>query len=91
MDLKHANVMNQNQFKLIMFDVFKVQDHKLLDEIFQMIDTNNNGFAEIYEIISNIVFMLRAPLEHKFALFFEVQIAFNKNRVVPRTTLVKLV
>ena len=74
-----------------MFDVFKVKEHKLLDEIFQMIDIDQNGYAEIHEIIAGIVFLLRAPLEHKFALFFEVKIAINKKGIVPRKMLNKLI
>ena len=74
-----------------MYDVFKVKEHKLLEEIFDMIDIQKNGFVEVHEIISGIVFLLRAPLEHKFALFFEVQIAVNRTGIVPREKLEILV
>ena len=52
-----------------------------------MVDIKKNNSVEIQQFIQEMVFLLRAPLKEKFALFFEVYINVTKEKVVPRKIL----
>lgn len=62
----------------MMTDIFKVRDAKLLDNVYMIADVHGAGALDIREIAAAMLFHFSGPIEHKFALFFEIM----KNRTV---------
>jgi len=73
-----------------MFDVFKVSDAKLLEEIYQSFDKNKQGYLEIQELVGGMVFFLRGKFEYKLALYFEVYMNYDGDPVISKSSLVTL-
>lgn len=71
-------LVNKSQFKLLMNDVFKIRDSKLLDNVFMIADVDGEGALDIREICSTMLFHMRGTIEIKLALFFEIM----KNQTV---------
>lgn len=65
------------QFKLIMTDVFKINDSKLLDNVWLISDVTGEGALDIRELCSTMLLHMRGTIDFKLALFFELM----KNRV----------
>ena len=61
-----------------MTDIFKIRDSKLLDNVYMIADVQGVGALDIREIAAAMIFHFSGPIEHKFALFFEIM----KNRNV---------
>jgi len=77
---KHSpELVSKGQFKLLMTDVFKVRDPKLLDNIFLIADVDGEGALDIREICASMLMHMRGTIELKLALFFEIM----KNRTNP--------
>lgn len=74
-----------------MYDVFKVKDAHLANNIFVVADSNGNGALDIRELIGNIVFWLKGTLTYKFALFFEVFVSVNGGEYVSSENLIKVI
>ena len=74
-----------------MFNLFKVQDSALLQNIFIVSDPNGEGALDIRELLGNLIFWLRGPLGLKFALFFEIFSTVNGGLFVQRDNLAKVV
>lgn len=72
-------LVTKGQFKLVMTDVFKVRDSRLLDNVFLIADIDGAGALDIREICASMIMHMRGAIEHKLALLFEVM----KNRSVP--------
>lgn len=76
---KHSpELITRGQFKLMMTDVFKIRDAKLLDNIYMISDVQGTGALDIREILATMLFHMKGNIEHKMALFFEIM----KNRTV---------
>jgi hypothetical protein len=73
-----------------MSDVFKIRNPAFLEELFALIDKNKNKFVEIQEFIGGLVFFFSGPFEIKFALFCEVLIKMDKELILPKQSLEKL-
>ena len=71
-------LVTKGQFKLMMTDIFKIRDSKLLDNVYMIADVQGVGALDIREIAAAMIFHFSGPIEHKFALFFEIM----KNRTV---------
>jgi Ca2+-binding EF-hand superfamily protein len=72
-------LITKGQFKLVMTDVFKVRDNRLLDNIYLIADIDGSGALDIRELCAGLIMHMRGAIEHKLALLFEVM----KNRTVP--------
>ena len=70
-------LVTKEQFKLIMFNDFKVKDALTLNNLFMVADVQGHGALDIRELLGNIIFWLRGTLGYKFALFFEVFSSVN--------------
>ena len=64
-------IISKDQFKLLMVNSFNVKDALLLENLFYTFDKEESGILDIRDIISNIVFWLKGPVNFKFALYFE--------------------
>lgn len=74
-----------------MYDVFKVRDAQLVNNVFIIADTNGNGALDIRELVGNMIFWLRGSLGYKFALFFEVFSSVNGGLFVTTENIVKII
>ena len=76
---KHSpELITRGQFKLLMTDVFKIRDSKLLDNIYMITDVEGDGALDIRELCAVMLLQMRGSVEFKLALFFEIM----KNRTV---------
>ena len=62
----------------------------MAEEIFESFDKSKKGYLDVQELINGMVFFLRGKFEYKMALYFEVNMLNDKNLVVPKETLIKL-
>jgi hypothetical protein len=83
-------LVTSEQFKLILYDAFKVKDASLVQNLFVIADSNGDGALDIREIIGNLVFWLKGSLGYKFSLFFEVFVSVNGGKFVSRPNLLKV-
>jgi Ca2+-binding EF-hand superfamily protein len=83
-------LITKEQFKLILFDVFKINDPQLINNIFLLADSRGNGALDIRELIGNMIFWLRGSIGYKFALFFEVFVSVNGGLFVSKENLIKV-
>jgi Ca2+-binding EF-hand superfamily protein len=84
-------LITKEQFKLVMFELFKVKDASLLQNIFIVSDPSGEGALDIRELLGNLIFWLRGSLGYKFALFFEIFSTVNGGLFVSRENLLKVV
>ena len=70
---KHSpELITRGQFKLVMTDIFKVRDPKLLENVFMLADLEGEGALDVRELCAIMLIHMRGELEFKLALFFEI-------------------